>query len=226
MKSFDAFIQKQFQMCEEPTFRTKIEEAYKFYEQDITKMLDREKGIYYAMVREKGEKMDWREEKIDFDADHLVYVKGVLSKPATRILNQSTGDISAKAIDNWIMKMKRAIQLTQLNDFYYDFPKYLQGLELTVDKLEEIKIHFSLKKKKRGNPNLKKDLTIADEARIIQYANELLRKDPDKYKAKKGATVSQLLKHDVNDRLKKDIPKISVHKVSRLLRKHYSLISE
>ena len=225
MKSFDAFIKDLYRMSQAPSLKLEIEEAIKCNEQDITKMVDREKGIYYAMVRDWNSP-DWKEEKIDFDADHLAYVEDVLSKPATMILDHSTGDISAKKLDIWITKIKRALQLTQLDDFYYDFPNYLKGLELTLEKLEEIKIHFSLKKKKRGNPNLQKSLTNADEAKIIQYAAKLLKEDPEKYEAKKGATVSEALKHDVNDGLKNEIPKISFHKVSRLLRKHYSLISE
>ena len=222
MKSFDEFIQEQLRMCDESTFRDKIAEAYNFHKQNITKMVDKEKGIYHAMVQDLGRSPSWKEVEINFDADHLAYVEDVLSKPATMILNHSTGDVSAKELDIWITKIERALLLTQLNNFYYNFPNYLKGLELTLDKLKEIEIHFSLKKKKRGNKNFKKTLSLSDEAKIINYSFELLQKDPDKYKPKRGAYVSELLKDKVTDDLKSEIPKISRDKVSRLLLKYYA----
>jgi len=222
MKSFDDLIHKQFCMSEEPTFRKEMDKAYDHYEPNIIKMIDRERGIYIAMEQDFRISHEWTETKVDFDADHLAYVEDVLSKPATRILDQSTGDIPAKKLDTWITKIKKALLMTQLNDFYKGFPNYLKSLELTLEKLEEIKTHLSLKKKKRGNPNNPKSLSISDEAKIIIYANKLLGKDPREYKPKQGAFVSERLKDDVAEDLKKEIPNISRYKVSRLLLKHYA----
>lgn len=224
MKSFDIFIHELFRMSEEPSLRAEIDRAYRFHEHDITKMVDREKGIYYAMVQDMRISPEWKEEKIDFDADHLAYVKDILSKPATRILNQSTGDVSANSLENWIRKTKRALLITQMNDFHKNFPKYIKSLELTLDKLDEIKIQLSLKKKKRGNRNFKKTLSLAEEVKIIHLANKLLKEDQEKYAPKQGAYVSEQLKDKVTDDLKREIPQISRHKVSRLLLDYYANI--
>jgi len=155
---------------------------------------------------------------VSFDKHIYDLANNTLSR-LTEIYKSISHEKKGEQLRSWINDLEIAIKLVGNNAFYKDFPLYRKSLDLASKRLLRLIEELELRKKKRGNPGWK-GLSIPEKARVISYARELLYNDPEKYRPRAGAEISDLLKIEVAEGLMSEIPGINKYKVERVLQKY------
>ena len=211
-----------YRLSEQSTFKNEIRKFLKIRE-PYAIGLDQEKGIAFFEERTDSESTDYKKYSESFD-EHIVTVATQnWSKTATMIHDEFPDRSLESIVDGWIEKLEIAQKLTETNQYYINFPNYLKTLQVTIDRLNEFKYRLLDSSNKRGNPNWK-GLDLESKAIIIEHANKLLNENPEAYRARKGAYVSERLKVIVTDDLIDSIPDLTKNKVARVLQKYYANI--
>lgn len=218
--NYSELVDWLFRLSEQVTFKKEVQEFLKIHE-PYAISVDRKKGIAVFVERIHPESTEFEKYYKSFD-EHIVKIASqTWSKTATIIYDDFQKSNLKSIIDGWIEKLKIAQKLTETNQFYINFPNYLKTLQVTIDRLNEFKYRLLDSSNKRGNPNWK-GLGLASKAIIIKHANKLLNENPEAYKARKGAYVSERLKVIVTDDLIDSIPDLTKNKVARVLQKYYA----
>ena len=173
------------------------------------------KTIVFDRDPQSGEE---RQVTLSYDRHIYDLTVNVLSRP-TEIYKSISHEKKAEQLQSWIEDLQIAIKLVDTNPFYQNFLQYRKALGLTSEILLKMIERLELRNNKRGNPNWK-GLSVREKARVISYARELLDKEPETYRPRAGANVSECLKDRVADGLSSEIPGITRHKVANLLSKY------
>lgn len=202
-----------YSLSDVPTFKAEIRKMTSFYEGDIIEKID--PAIAKFKVCERNRKTGKYEDRIvSIEKEIINHTESVINTPAKNIVPEL--EKPNKLAEHLVL----AEHIANQNVFHKKFPKYFEAIERTKKAIEKASLVLSVKKGNRGNPNFE-GLSSSHKAKIINQAEQLLKDDPENYQAISGAYVSEPLKHAVNDALKTDIPDLSIHKVGRVLRKHY-----
>lgn len=214
IKTINDLVNWLYLLADESTFRQEIATMVTFYDSDIIETIDRSKGV--LKVHEHNQRTNKHSTEVVSFGEHILATSmRIINYPAKKVIPYLSDSNKA------LYKLDLAEKLTESNSFYSStFPQYFKAIELTKGVIIDSSLRMGLKKGKRGNPKLP-GLPTANKALIISKAVSLLKKDPSLYCAKQGAFVSEILKTTVFDHLKKDIPDLSIHKVSRVLLKYF-----
>lgn len=201
-----------YALSDVPTFKAEIRKMTSFYEGDIIEKIDPARAKF--KVAERNQKTEKYENRIvSIEKEIINRTESVINRPAENIVPH------LEKSKNLTEHLVLAEHIANQNVFHKNFPKYFEAIERTKKAIEQASLVLSVKKGNRGNPNFE-GLSSSHKAKIINLAEQLLKDNPN-YQAISGAYVSEPLKHAVNDALKTDIPDLSIHKVGRILRKHY-----
>jgi len=205
-----------FRLSEKRTFREEMEKFLEYHDPDA---IGPEAHLGKVTVFEHDQD-SYDVTPVTLSFDNSIYdLTGDVLSHITKIYKSIPHDKKGEQLQSWIDDLEIAIKLVDTNPFYKDFPLYRKSLGLASKTLLGLIERLELRKKKRGNPNWK-GLSVREKARIISYARELLDKEPETYRPRAGANVSEYLKDMVADGLKSEIPGITRHKVANLLRQY------
>jgi len=219
MNSFNDFINRLYSLCTEEAFRREIEKYIDHHDSNIVKYIDRERGRIELYVTNSDHLFEEDVINTSMQSELLNETKRFREYPS-EIMREYSNQRLKVLINKWMDKLEKAESISSREPYLKNFPEYFESLRILKKTLKEIRLSLKLEKGSRG---IKNTLGPNEQARIILHSEELLSEDPTKYAPKNGATVSESLKHATHDDLKESIPKISFHKVARILFKHYQV---
>jgi len=219
---FDDFVSRLYTLCSEEAFKKQIEQFLEFYDSRTVEFIDQQRGEIVVMEMELDPPHEYQRRETSMTKELLIQAKDFSNEP-WKIIGDLDDQRLKQRIREWSRKLERAELIGSELEYLKSFPEYFEAINLVKNKLDELRLTLSLKGNKRGK---KSSLSPVEQAKIILCAEKLLKAAPALYSPRAGATVSDKLKDDVTDELKSAIPKISKHKVARLLLKHYHAVDK
>ena len=217
MSSFNDYINRLYALSSKEVFKREIELFLEFYDSKTVEFLDKEKREIVVMEKESEPPYEYLRRETSMAKELLTKANDFRDQP-TKIIGNLDDQRLKRKIRDWIKKLERAELISSEEEYLKRFPEYFQAIDQLKNKLEELRLTLSLEESTRGR---KSTLSTAEQVKIIVHAKRLLNDDPAEYSPSAGAIVSEKLKIDVKDELKSTIPKISKHKVARILLKHF-----
>lgn len=216
--SFNDFVKLLHKLHDEKTFKNYIKGFLKHHDHRTPRIIDKEKGEILVYIH--NTEPSFKEDVVPKTAagDLLEQAEWFCNDPYN-IYGKRNDKQLKKAFDDWDNSLKKTENLIKNNSFLNRFPDYFRAVEKLRRKLK------ILKKGLEGipdRPGKKSSLSTIEQSEIIDHAEHLQKSNPKEYEPRKGSYVSERLKDQVTEDLLATIPKISRHKVARILHNHFS----